>query len=486
MPKPNSPHSTFPLNNSYLSLPDAFYSKLNPTPVKQPEWVLLNEALLEALELSSYSKDELLGMLSGSELPEGSTPFAQAYAGHQFGGFTMLGDGRAILLGEQLTSTGERFDIQLKGSGRTPYSRRGDGRATLKSMLREYLMSEAMYYLGIPSSRSLAVVKTGEPVYRESVQEGAVLTRVMQSHIRVGTFEYAWYFGTESDLESLLDYTIDRHFPALKTSENPALAFLEEVMRRQVSLVVEWMRVGFIHGVMNTDNTSISGETFDYGPCAFMNVYHPGTVFSSIDTGGRYAFGKQPGIIKWNMVKLAETLLPLIDPVEDQAVDKAIEVIKQFDFHFTHQWYAMMFGKIGLEAPTVADRALVDELLALMQASELDYTHTFLHLSQQLPADVSFARQSLEAWQEKWLKRITEQPGGPEAARALMKQHNPVLIPRNMHVEQVLDRAAYGDMGLFHKLLSALKSPYEYQEAHRVFLDFDPSYDDAYQTFCGT
>lgn len=483
----NNSNTIFNFDHSYASLPAIFYSRVSPAVVPKPNMVIFNDDLKKELQLVADDDGLLTQILAGNHIPVNADPIAQAYAGHQFGHFTMLGDGRAILLGEHITHGNNRLDIQLKGSGQTPYSRRGDGKATLRAMLREYLFSEAIHYLGIPTSRSLAVVATGEAVYREVVNKGALLTRVMKSHLRVGTFEYARYFGTEEDLSTLLNYTIDRHFPDLTGSENPALQLLDKVMRLQIELVVQWMRVGFIHGVLNTDNTSVIGETFDYGPCAFMNNYHPDTVYSSIDHAGRYAFGNQPEILKWNLAKLAEALLPLIHSDEKIAVDLATEKINQFDDLFSEAWYNMMFRKIGIERETNGDRKLVDELLSTMQTSKLDYTNTFLSLflKEQVPENLKIAT-DLEEWLIKWRERIVRSGRGEASAMLLMKKSNPVFVPRNIHVEEALDQADQGDLSQFKKLLDTLHQPFEFQDDVKEFLTYDESYDRQYQTFCGT
>ncbi len=477
----------FNFDHSYFSLPEIFYSRVEPTVVPSPQMVIFNDELSSALDVQVKDKELLPLIMSGNKLPENSVPLAQAYAGHQFGYFTMLGDGRAILLGEHVTPGGERYDIQLKGAGTTPYSRSGDGKATLRAMLREYLFSEAIHYLGIPTSRSLAVVATGETVRREAVNRGAVLTRVMKSHIRVGTFEFARHFGTREDLLALTDYTIARHFPELADSENPALLILDKVMRLQIELVVQWMRVGFIHGVMNTDNTSIAGETFDYGPCAFMNTFHTGTVFSSIDHSGRYSFGNQPEIIKWNIAKLAQALLPAIHSDEKIAIESAVQKIDQFDGLFTEAWYKMMLGKIGIDREVNGDRALVDELLSLMQANKMDYTNTFLSLFITNPVPENSTIESvIKDWLIKWKERVSGSNGREESAKKLMKKNNPVFVPRNIHIEEALNMAVQGDFTLYNRLLNAFRLPYEYRDNLKNLLTYDKSFDRHYQTFCGT
>ncbi len=484
--KPNNSHFNF--DNSYRKLSEKFYAEVNPFPAPDPEMLLLNEDLLKDLDLENADKNELTQILSGNQLASGSEPIAQAYAGHQFGHFTMLGDGRAVLLGEHLTDSGKRFDIQLKGSGQTPFSRRGDGKATLKSMLREFLMSEAMFHLDIPTSRSLALIKSGEKVFRETTQDGGILTRVMKSHIRIGTFEFARYFGGIDHVKELMNYTIDRHFPELRDMENPALALLEKVMDLQMDLIVNWMRVGFIHGVMNTDNTAISGETFDYGPCAFMGVYNPDTVFSSIDTQGRYAFGNQPNIIKWNLARLAETLIPLIDSDEKKAIEIATEKIQEFDSKFTQKWYKMYGEKLGIGELKVGDDQLMDELLRLMEIHQKDYTHTFtfLRIPEILDENLFFLDEKWDAWTAKWKQRIQIGKGGKQAAFELMKKNNPVFIPRNFHVEEALEAANNGDLSQFNTMLKLLKSTYDFVPEMKKFLYAPDSFDLEYVTFCGT
>jgi serine/tyrosine/threonine adenylyltransferase len=478
----------FNFHNTYQELPAIFYSRVNPSPVPNAQKLLINENFIKDLNLDSEANEDLVQILAGNVIPANASPIAQAYAGHQFGHFTMLGDGRAILLGEHLTNENKRFDIQLKGGGQTPYSRRGDGKATLKAMLREYLISEAMHYLNIPTSRSLAVIKTGEPVYRNFAEQGAVLTRVMSSHIRVGTFEYARNYGTTEDIQRLTDYTINRHFPELKGSKNPALSLLEKAMNLQIELVTNWMRVGFIHGVMNTDNTSIAGETFDYGPCAFINTYHPGAVFSSIDTNGRYAFGNQPAIILWNISRLAEALLPVIHEDTQTAVKSALTIIEQFDALWKKSYYEMMLNKTGIENKNPENYLLIDELLEWMQVNEADYTNTFSALSLEIDfTDNPLHNPSFKQWMEKWKKAVSENNGGFEKARSLMKVNNPVFIPRNHLVEKALADAQNGDLSFFERLLNVLKTPAAYNENyHSWLMPPDLEFDKNYQTFCGT
>jgi uncharacterized protein YdiU (UPF0061 family) len=469
----------FTFDYSYLSLPKTFYSRVKPAVFPAPEVVLLNEKVGADL---SVPPSDLVNLL-GSDLPNNIHSFAQAYAGHQFGHFTMLGDGRAIVLGEHLAADQQRFDIQLKGSGRTIYSRGGDGKATLKAMLREYLISEAMHSLNIPSSRSLAVIKTGEPVYRETTNEGAALVRVMKSHIRVGTFQYAAYHGSVNDLIALTDYTIQRLFPDCQLEENPVLGLLNRVMAQQIELVSHWMRVGFIHGVMNTDNTSISGETFDYGPCAFMNTYHPDTVFSSIDQHGRYAFGNQPGIIKWNMARFAEALLPILHTDKNKSLELAQSVINGFDVKWERQYYGSMLKKIGLEYYSPELKTLVDELLDLMRRQQLDYTNTFLSLAQ---LNGPFNTPEFQPWLTRW-KEAVENSSGMTRAHQLMQTHNPFYIPRNHWIEKALDEAVKGDMSLVFKLLELFSAPYHFHAHADEFMKAPgQEFDKQYQTFCGT
>lgn len=478
-------------DNSYARLPGIFYARLLPFSVREPRMVVFNHRLADALGLNGdvLAGEEGAAVFSGNRVPEGAEPLAQAYAGHQFGVFTMLGDGRAVLLGEHVTPRGERFDIQLKGSGRTPFSRLGDGKAALGPMLREYMVSEAMHALGIPSSRSLAVVTTGEPVYRETVLAGAVLTRVAASHIRVGTFEYAVRRGGRDAVRTLADYTIARHFPQLVRAENPYLALLEAAMDRQASLVARWMSVGFIHGVMNTDNMALSGETIDYGPCAFMDIYDPATVFSSIDHQGRYAYGNQALMAQWNLARLAETLLPLLDEEPAQAIRLAEACVASFPDKFRRNWTAVLRGKLGLYTEEPDDLRLAETLLALMQRNRADYTHTFRALaSESLPGDQPIFRDAafLE-WYERWRARLTRQPQPVEAALELMRSHNPAVIPRNHWVEKALEAAVeHGDFEVMQKLMQALSKPYEETPETFRYRVPPPPPERPYQTFCGT
>ncbi len=476
------------LDNSYTRLAADFYSRQLPTPVGQPRLLLFNEALAEALGLADQDRDELQAILAGNQLPPGSEPIAQAYAGHQFGHFTMLGDGRAILLGEQLDPQGGRWDIQLKGAGVTPYSRRGDGRATLRAMLREYLISEWIHHLGIPSSRSLAVVASGERVFRERAQMGAVLTRVMSSHLRVGTFEFARNFAEPADLQTLAGYLIQRHYPEVAEAEKPVIALIEAVMQKQMALTLHWMRVGFIHGVMNTDNVSLAGETFDYGPCAFMNAYEPETVFSSIDRQGRYAYGNQPKISHWNMAVWIGTLLPLMDAQEEKAVEQAQAILNTYSTAYRDQWRTMMAQKLGFPQPSKELMILLDELLQWMKNQQADYTNTFLALQGDLAEpEPRYAQADFLVWKAQWEALLAEADISFPAAQARMRQQNPVYIPRNHQVEAALDEAVQkGDFSLFNQLLLAATSAYQAQPEFDFLQQVPEAVDAGYQTFCGT
>ena len=474
-------------DNTYSKLSDTFKEKVKPTPVHSPELVVLNDRLAKdlTLDFSKVEKKDLSQIFSGNTLPEGSSTLAQAYAGHQFGHFTMLGDGRAVLLGEHLVNNTNRYDVQFKGSGRTSFSRSGDGRAVLGPMLREYIISEAIHALKIPTTRSLAVVKTGEKVVRENLLPGAILTRVASSHIRVGTFQYIAAKQNIDDLNTLVDYTINRHYPEIQSSKNKALDLLNLVMERQCKLVVNWMRVGFIHGVMNTDNMAISGETIDYGPCAFMDHYNPKTVFSSIDQLGRYSFSNQPPITKWNLSRFAECLIPLIDKNEDKAIQLATEIIDYFQNIYEEKWLNMMRDKLGLFGKNKDDKKLIDDLLTWMEKNKADYTNTFCYLM-----NIKIANNSLYNdkdfinWSNEWQNRISINDNSKEKSLELMKETNPVIIPRNHKVEEALKAANENNLEVMNKMLSKFDNPYNEQ---KDIEDYQlPSLDDNYQTFCGT
>lgn len=478
------------LDNSYTQLPNQFYSKRKPTAVHSPELVIVNEHLAETLGLkvSELKGEAAVQQYAGNRLPPGSDPIAQAYAGHQFGHFTMLGDGRAILLGEQITPNGIKVDIQLKGAGRTPYSRGGDGRAALGPMLREYIISEAMYALGIPTSRSLAVVKTGEPVYRETELDGAILTRVAASHIRVGTFQYAAQFGEKDELQALADYTIHRHYSYVAEDENRYLRFLEEVIKRQASLVAKWQLVGFIHGVMNTDNMTISGETIDYGPCAFMDQYDPATVFSSIDRQGRYAYGNQPYMAAWDLARFAESLLPLLHGEKEKAVKIAEDAIATFSDWFQKDWLTGLRLKLGLADEEERDKELIESLLKMMETHDADYTNTFRSLTlNQLEGEALFEAKTFQAWYKQWQERLARQDHSKEEVQERMRKANPAVIPRNYLVEEALTAAVEnGDYEVMNQLLDVLLKPYDYTLQSKKYCQPPASSEIPYQTFCGT
>ncbi len=477
----------FRLESTYAELPPVFFNKLSPTPVSQPNLVIFNDRLTDeiGLNLSTMNEKDRIKLLSGNLVPEGIEPFAQAYAGHQFGNFTMLGDGRAIVLGEHLTPSGQRLDIQLKGSGRTPYSRGGDGRAALGPMLREYIISEAMHSLGIPTTRSLAVVTTGERVYREDELTGAILTRVASSHIRVGTFEFAAIQRDKAVTHTLLDYLINRHFPEIREDENSALSLLNAVIQKQADLITHWMRVGFIHGVMNTDNMALSGETIDYGPCAFMDRFAPDTVFSSIDHRGRYAYANQPHIAQWNIARLAEAILPLIDEEREKAIEMAEDGLNAFESIYKNKWLVMMGTKLGFTANCQADESLITDLLDWMHKNEADYTNTFRDLSQkELPGGELYTTESFQAWHTRWQARLREED--LESSLTLRKSVNPAVIPRNHKVEETLTASEQGDFKPLHNLLKAIEKPYEESEHLTPYQVPPKPSEKVLQTFCGT
>lgn len=487
-PHPNLDTIGWRFDNTFARLPDVLFSPAMPVQVREPHLVILNAPLATTLGLNLRSVPEatIAALFAGQVLPSGAEPIALAYAGHQYGHFTMLGDGRALLLGEHCTPSGTRVDIQLKGSGPTRFSRRGDGRAALGPMLREYLISEAMAGLGIPTTRSLAVVTTGEPVYRDVPLRGAILTRVAASHIRIGTFQYVAARGDVADLRTLADYTIQRHDPELAAAANPYLAFFQAVAHRQADLIARWQLAGFVHGVMNTDNTAISGETIDYGPCAFLNRYDPATVFSSIDSIGRYAYGNQPAIIHWNLARFAEALLPLLDPDQEKAVALAVEVLNGFPEIYEQRWLAGMRKKIGLATTESGDSELIQSLLGWMQQANADFTNTFYDLSQE--SNVSgclYQQPGFRDWHSRWQARLAQEGTSATIAAETMRQANPVVIPRNHRVEEVLTAAESGDMSPFQQFLSVLQSPYVWTPQHAAYQS--PPTDEAdYRTFCGT
>lgn len=477
-------------DNSYTRLPEPLFSRLNLNPVSSPQLIILNKSLAESLglDVDKLENKEGVEVFAGNQVPEGAVPIAQAYAGHQFGNFTMLGDGRALLVGEQMTPSGERFDIQLKGSGRTPYSRGGDGRAALGPMLREYIISEAMYGLGIPTTRSLAVVTTGETIIRETELPGAIMTRVAASHIRVGTFQFVANWGNVEDLRKLADYTIMRHYPELEGDDNRYLLLLRELIIRQAALISKWQLVGFIHGVMNTDNMTISGETIDYGPCAFMDIYDPETVFSSIDIQGRYAYGNQPYIGGWNLARFAESILQLLDENQEKALELAQKEISNYMTIYKRYWFEGMRAKLGIFNIEKEDETLIQNLLSMMTKYKADYTNTFRALTTDTINETTlYGTPEFTEWNEQWKKRLGRQQETIEDSQQLMKNSNPAVIPRNHRVEEALEAAVEnGDYSVMENLLKVLSNPYEYSPEQKEYCSLPATSDIPYQTFCGT
>ncbi len=491
---PNDPIAArFAFENTYARELEGFYVTWKAAQVARPTLVQFNRALAEELGLDGGALDSEEGarIFAGNETPEGAMPLAQAYAGHQFGGFSrQLGDGRALLLGEVIDRNGRRRDIQLKGSGPTPFSRAGDGRAALGPVLREYLIGEAMYALGIPTTRALAAVLTGEPVYRETALPGAVLTRVAASHIRVGTFQFFAARGEPDKVRRLADYVIDRHYRELKDDANPYLGLMERVCDRQAALVASWMQVGFIHGVMNTDNMAISGETIDYGPCAFMDHYDPATVFSSIDTQGRYAYANQPGIAQWNLARLAETLVPLIDADEKRAIARATEVVNAFSEQYERHWLKGMRAKLGLTSEDEADLNLAQGFLTAIEGKKVDYTLAFrcladAALGREEPIRALFADASAyDLWSGHWRARLAREAVAPLARAQTMRRANPAFIPRNHRVEEALSAAVErGDYTPFTTLLNVVSRPFDDQPEFAAFAQPPPEGQERYQTF---
>lgn len=483
-------------DNSYARLPERFSAAVLPTPVKAPRLIAFNRALAEELgiDLDGVDDERLAAIFSGNAVPQGAEPLAMAYAGHQFGNFVpQLGDGRAVLLGEVLDRKGRRRDIQLKGSGPTRFSRRGDGRAALGPVLREYIVSEAMFALGIPATRALAAVTTGERVQREIGLPGGVFTRVAASHVRVGTFQF---FAAREDgegLKTLADHVIDRHYPEARQAESPYLAMLEAIAERQCDLVCRWLMVGFIHGVMNTDNMAVSGETIDFGPCAFMDEYHPNKVFSSIDAQGRYAYNNQPGMAQWNIARLAECLLPLLDEDQDKAVDLANSVLADFAKAFPKRWLAGIRAKLGLASEAEGDEQLVQDLLALMQRSEVDYTLTFRSLCSAAQGKAEAFRgmfidiAAADEWLKRWQARSAQEGrSGDEQAKA-MRAVNPAVIPRNHRIEEVIAAAVEDDdFEPFHEMVKAIARPFEERPDYAVYMQAPMNHERVFRTFCGT
>ncbi len=478
------------LENSYAQLPEFFYSKINPKSVPSPQLIILNEKLagLLGLNINYLKSGEGLSVLAGNSVPDDSIPIAQAYAGHQFGHFTMLGDGRALLVGEQITPSGESLDIQLKGSGRTPYSRGGDGKAALGPMLREYIISEAMNALNIPTTRSLAVVTTGQSIIRDKILKGSVLTRIAASHIRVGTFEYAASFGSTEEVKRLADYTINRHYKYVMKDENPYMSFLKEVIKKQALLISKWMLVGFVHGVMNTDNMTISGETIDYGPCAFMDTYDINTVFSSIDTYGRYAYGNQPSIAEWNLSRFAGTLLPLLHENKEQSVKTAQNAIDQFNKLYNSYWISGMRFKLGIFNEEPEDESLIRKLLDMMYKNREDYTNTFLKLTfNKIDETSMFDSHEFDNWYKMWQVRLGRQKESKEDSKRLMRETNPAVIPRNHRVEEALEAAVTKeDYSIMKNLLNALLNPFAHSTEQTEYARLPDLSFCNYKTFCGT
>ncbi|WFU29709.1 YdiU family protein [Bradyrhizobium brasilense] len=486
----------FPFQNTYSALPANFFARVAPTPVASPRLIKLNRPLAVQLGLDPdlLSTPEGAEILAGKRLPDGADPIAMAYAGHQFGHFVpQLGDGRAILLGEVIDKDGVRRDIQLKGSGPTPFSRRGDGRAALGPVLREYIVSEAMFALGIPTTRSLAAVVTGEPVMRETALPGAVLTRVAASHIRVGTFQFFAARGDTEGVRALADHVIARHYPELKDAAQHYHALLAGVVARQAALVARWLLVGFIHGVMNTDNTSISGETIDYGPCAFLDAYNPAQVFSSIDEMGRYAYANQPRIALWNLTRLAECLLPLFADEQEKAIEQAQVILGEFPEKFTAAYNAGLRAKVGLFTIRDGDEALIQDLLDAMAKNAADFTLTFRHLGEAASDDAADVRAqftdpaAFDEWAARWRTRLALEPQAPAERKVAMQAVNPAFIPRNHRIEAVIAAAVNSDdYAPFEELLTVLAKPYEDQPQFAAYADPPLPEQRVTQTFCGT
>jgi len=486
----------FQFDNSYARDLPGFYVAWEGAKVPAPALALFNRALADELGLDPNQLDTPEGaeIFAGIRQPDGAAPLAQVYAGHQFGGFSpQLGDGRALLIGEIIDTQGRRRDIQLKGSGPTPFSRGGDGKAVIGPVLREYIIGEAMHALGIPTTRALAAVTTGETIYRDGPKPGAVLARVAASHLRVGTFQYFAARGETEKVRQLADYAISRHYPHLAGAQNRYLRLFENVVSRQAALVAKWILVGFVHGVMNTDNTTISGETIDYGPCAFIDAYDPAAVFSSIDHGGRYAFGRQPAIMQWNLARLAETLLALIEPEDlDKAVEQASEVLGRFPDLYRAAWLGGMREKLGLRTETDADQELSETLLTIMQAQRADYTLVFRRLADAAAGNPSALRDlfvdptQLDPWLQRWQARLQAEETLQEDLRPALNGINPIYIPRNHKVEEALAAAESGDFGPAKSLLEALQAPFEERKGYETFAEPAPESFGPYQTFCGT
>ncbi|ERJ19426.1 putative ACR protein [Salinisphaera shabanensis E1L3A] len=488
----------FTLDNTYARLPGEFYAHAAPTAVAAPRLLRLNRPLADQLGLDAQALEGSAGVeiLSGNRVPKGAEPLAMAYAGHQFGNFSpTLGDGRAVLLGEITDRNGARRDIQLKGAGPTPFSSRGDGRAALGPVIREYVVSEGMAGLGIPTTRALAMVATGESVFRMGAEPGGVLTRVAASHVRVGTFEYFSRRGNKDAVRALADYVIERHYPNVADAENPYQALLEEVAERTADLIAQWLLVGFIHGVMNTDNVSIAGETIDYGPCAFMDAYNPATVYSSIDRGGRYAYNQQPGIGQWNLARFAEGLLPILDEDETQAVAQAQAVLERYIKRFETTYYDGLAAKIGLQERREGDADLAYELLECMTEQGADFTLTFRHLADlgQDSDERDDAVRTLfddsagfDRWAERWRQRLAADTRDDAARRAAMRAVNPAYIPRNHRIQQAIDAAEAGDYQPLDELLTVVAKPFDDHPELTGYARPPKPEEVVERTFCGT
>ncbi len=487
----------FNFNNSYTNLPSDFYSECTPTTIQNPKILLYNKKLAKEISILKDASDaEIANYLSGKIVSNDSKCISQSYCGHQFGYLNMLGDGRAVLLGEHISGNGDRLDIQLKGSGRTPYSRSGDGKANVGPMVREYIVSEAMHHLNISTTRSLAVIQTGEKILRNKIVDGAILTRVAKSHIRVGTFEFARLSNDFHLIKNLADYSIWRHYPEVQSDKNPYLSLFRSILERQVKLVTDWMRVGFVHGVLNTDNVLISGETIDYGPCAFMDTYNLNTVFSSIDYAGRYSYGNQPQITIWNMYRLAETLVSLIHDDENTAMGMLKEELNTFENNLQNAWFEMMGIKLGLEnIREKEDRELITLLLNILEVYSFDYTNTFIYLRNTLKPLAFDAKKLLKVtengmkklniWIEKWAHKLAQINQKPDKTIEIMERSNPIIIPRNHLVETAIQHAENGDISKTKTLLNILENPYDYSFTDIHYMIPDENYKN-YVTYCGT
>lgn len=477
---------------SYRQLPSDCYADCQPTPVKAPQYLAFNQTLAAELGLPEtfWGTEAGLGLFSGNQLPDWASPLAQAYAGHQFANYVpRLGDGRAILLAELRNQAGQLQDVQLKGAGRTPFSRGGDGRSPIGPVLREYLVSEAMHALGVPTTRALAAVSSGEWVHRDEALPGAILTRVASSHLRIGTMQYAANRQDPSVIKTLADYVMSRHYPSCQTAENPYLALLQKVIDRQAALVAQWMSLGFIHGVMNTDNMTLSGETIDYGPCAFMESYNPAQVFSYIDQQGRYAYKNQPAVAQWNLARLAEALLTLINTSQEQAIALAVESLNRFPEIYQHYWLTHFAAKLGISSPEATDKLLIEDFLTLLAESNSDFTLSFRDLSspQQGYLSQQLAPERWQAWQSRWQDRLNAEARLGQDPQALMKKSNPVLIPRNHLIQRVIEHVTTtGDLTLFNQLHRLWQKPYVATPENAPFQQPAVPQERVCQTFCGT